>query len=147
WVFTKKEQSPAIKRSEIQRFGARLRDRSTLANDRMIRLQCSCVRRQLAFQNLSPVELQRCFSGFPIGSPTSFSELRKLLSASSLQCSFSFWLGSSESMAGDATARSASSGVSRSSFVSNSLHTQRYQFIDLLINPGAFGFQSFESKF
>src|SRR5437867_12119388 len=30
---------------------------------------------------------------------------------------------------------------------SNSLHTQRCQFGDLLINPGAFGLKSFESKF
>jgi len=50
-------------------------------------------------------------------------------------------------MAGDATASYASSGLLRSSFVSNSLHTQGCQFIDLLINPGAFGFESFESKF
>ena len=52
-----------------------------------------------------------------------------------------------EGMAGDATASYASSGLLRSSFVSKSLHTQRCQFIDLLINPGAFGFESFKSKF
>src|SRR5437879_9007208 len=113
----------------------------------MIRLQCLRVRRQHAFQSFSPVELQRCFSGFPIGSPTSFSEFGKLLSASSGQYSFSFWLRSGESMAGDVTASYASSGLSRSSFVSNSLHTQRCQFIDLLINPTAFVFHSFASKF
>ena len=99
------------------------------------------------FSEQSGGALQRCFSGFTIGSPTSFSGFRKLLSAGSGQCSFSFWLRSSESMAGDATTSYDSSGLSRSSFVSDSLHTQRCQFSDLLINPGAFGFESFESKF
>src|SRR5438132_10678828 len=101
----------------------------------------------MTFQSFRVFELQRCFSGFTIGSPTSFSGFRKLLSAGSGQCSFSFWLRSSESMAGDATTSYDSSGLSRSSFVSNSLRTQGCQFSDLLINPGAFGFESFESKF
>src|SRR6266850_2078363 len=98
-------------------------------------------------QELFASELQGCFSGFPIGSPTSFSGFRKLLSASSGQCSFSFWLRSNESIAGDATANYASSRLSRRSLVSNALHMQRFQFIDLLINPGAFGLESFDSKF
>src|SRR5439155_2961407 len=75
------------------------------------------------FSEQSGGGLQRCFSGFTIGSPTSFSGFRKLLSAGSGQCSFSFCLRSSESMAGDATTSYDSSGLSRTSFVSDSLHT------------------------
>jgi len=45
---------------------------------------------QHPFLNFRLFELQGCFSGFPIGNPTSFGGFRKLLSASRGQCSFSF---------------------------------------------------------